>query len=86
MEADIDSFYGSMVLKKHKWRATKARAKEYRLIVDRLLQLVRGLIGAKKDEDNKVVIGVGLGKFSSKARLSSLHKSFSSYFVQKVSA
>jgi hypothetical protein len=38
----------------------------------------------KKDKDDKVVIGVGLGKFSSKTRLSSLHESFQSYFVQKV--
>jgi len=85
VEADLDSFYGSVVLKKHKWNARKARAKEYRLIADRLLQLVGGSTGAKRDEDNKVVIGVGLGKFSSKIRLSSLHESFQSYFVQKVS-
>ncbi|KAG0244112.1 hypothetical protein BG011_003038, partial [Mortierella polycephala] len=83
VEADLDSFYGSVVLKKHKWNARKARAKEYRLVADRLLQLVGGSTGAKRDEDNKVVIGVGLGKFSSKMRLSSLHESFSSYFVQK---
>ncbi|KAG0355497.1 hypothetical protein BGX24_006641, partial [Mortierella sp. AD032] len=84
VEDDLDSFYGSVVLKKHKWNARKARAEEYRLIADRLLQLVGGSTGAKRDEDNKVVIGVGLGKFSSKIRLSSLHESFQSYFVQKV--
>jgi hypothetical protein len=85
VEADLDSFYGSVVLKKHKWNARKARTEEYRLIADRLLQLVGGSTGAKRDEDNKVVIDVGLGKFSSKIRLSSLHESFQSYFVQKVS-
>jgi hypothetical protein len=42
-------------------------------------------MGAKRKENNKVVIGVGLGKFSSKIRLSSLHESFKSYFVQRVS-
>ncbi|KAF9540708.1 hypothetical protein EC957_003892 [Mortierella hygrophila] len=72
-------------LKKQKWNARKTRAEEYRLIADRLLQLVRGSTGAKRVEDNKVVIGVGLGRFPSKIRLSSLHESFQSYFVQKVS-
>ncbi|KAF9079119.1 hypothetical protein BGX23_005020, partial [Mortierella sp. AD031] len=83
VEGRLDSFYGNVVLKKHKWNARKARAEEYRLIADRLLQLVGGSTGAKRDENNKVVIGVGLGKFSSKTRLSSLHESFQSYFVQK---
>ncbi|KAK3834182.1 MAG: LOW QUALITY PROTEIN: hypothetical protein JOS17DRAFT_738316 [Linnemannia elongata] len=76
VEGDLDSFYGSVVLKKHKWNARKARTEEYRLIADRLLKLVGGSTGAKRHEDNKVVIGI---------RLSSLHESFQSYFVQKVS-
>lgn len=42
-------------------------------------------MGAKRDKDNKVIIGIGLGQFSSKIRLSSLHESFQPYFVQKVS-
>ncbi|KAF9138281.1 hypothetical protein BG015_002437 [Linnemannia schmuckeri] len=75
-----------MILKKHKWNAKKARTQEYRLVADRLLQLVGGSTGAKRDKDNKVVIGVGLGKFSSKIRLSSLHESFQSYFTQKARA
>ncbi|KAF9282081.1 hypothetical protein BGZ88_011207 [Linnemannia elongata] len=83
VEDDLDSFYGSVVLKKRKWNARKARAEEYRLTVDHLLQLVGGSTGAKRDEDNKDIIGVGLGKFSSKIRLSSLHESFQSCFVQK---
>ena len=84
VEAELDLFYENVVLKKHKWNASKARAEEYKLIANRLLQLVGGSTGAKRDEDNKVVIGVGLGKFSSKIRLSSLHESFLSYFVQMV--
>ncbi|KAG0352180.1 hypothetical protein BGZ54_002909, partial [Gamsiella multidivaricata] len=51
--------------------------------MDRLLKLIGGSIGRKREEANKVVIEVGLGKFSTKARLSSLHESFQSYFVQK---
>ncbi|KAF9117990.1 hypothetical protein BG015_006779, partial [Linnemannia schmuckeri] len=85
VEAQLDSFYGSVVLKKHKWNASKARAQEYRLIANRLLQLVGGSTGAKREKDNNVIIGVGLGKLSSKTRLSSLHESFQSYFVQMLS-
>ncbi|KAK3822387.1 MAG: hypothetical protein J3R72DRAFT_501860 [Linnemannia gamsii] len=82
VEAELDSFYGNVVLEKHKWNASKARAEEYRLIANRLLQLVGGSTGAKRDESNKVIIGMGLEKFSSKIRLASLHESFQSYFVQ----
>ncbi|KAF8938778.1 hypothetical protein BGZ47_008442, partial [Haplosporangium gracile] len=80
---DFDSFYGSVVLKKHRWNARKARTEEYRLIANRLLQLVGGSLGARREVKNKAIIGVGLGQFSCKTRLSSLHESFQSYFVQK---
>lgn len=85
VEHDLGQFYGNVVLKKHKWNARKARMEEYRLIANRLLQLIGGTMGAKRDAENKVIIGIGLGQFSSKNRLSSLHESFKSYFVKKVS-
>ncbi|KAG0248883.1 hypothetical protein BG011_009811 [Mortierella polycephala] len=79
----LDEFYNSNHrFKKHKWDAQRTKGDEFRLITDRLLKLVGGSIGHKRDEANKVVIGVGLGKFSSKFRLFSLHESFQSYFVQ----
>jgi len=85
VETHLDSFYGNVVLKKHKWNAGKARDEEYKQIASRLLKQVGGSLGARRDDSNKVVIGVGLGQFSTKTRLSSLHESFQSYFVQKVS-
>jgi len=85
VQAQLDSFYGNVVLKKHRWNAKKAHDEEYRLIANRLLELVGGSLGAKRKESNKVVIGVGLGQFSSRIRLSSLHESFKSYFIQRVS-
>lgn len=85
VESNLESFYASIVLRKHGWNARKARDKEYRLIADHLLGLVGGSTGAKRDEGNKVVIGIGLGQFSSRMRLSSLHGTFMSFFVQKVS-
>ncbi|KAI7829496.1 hypothetical protein BC939DRAFT_500321 [Gamsiella multidivaricata] len=84
VEAQLNEFYnGSNRFKRHKWDARRAKDAEYRLITDRLLKLVEGQIGRKREETNKVVIGVGLGKPSTKTRISSLHESFQSYFVQK---
>jgi len=80
----LEEFYGNVVLKKHKWNAQKARAEEYRIIANRLLRLVGGSLGAKREDENKVVIGIGLGDFSSRIRLSSLHGTFQSYFIQQV--
>ncbi|KAF9571209.1 hypothetical protein EC968_000857 [Mortierella alpina] len=72
VKGQLDTFYNDTNrFKNHKWDACRAKEEEYRLI------------GAQHDECNKVVIGVGLGKFSSNAKLTSLHESFQSYFVQK---
>lgn len=87
-EQRLDTFYNSKdnTFKKHKWDAQRARDGEYRIITDRLLRLVGGSIGCRRKDDNKVIIGIGLGQFSTKSRLSSLHESFQSYFLQKVRA
>ncbi|KAF9402069.1 hypothetical protein BGX21_011368 [Mortierella sp. AD011] len=45
--------------------------------------MVGGSIGAKKKDEDKVVIDIGLGDFKSKSRLSSLHGTFMAYFVTK---
>ncbi|OAQ22580.1 hypothetical protein K457DRAFT_295811 [Linnemannia elongata AG-77] len=64
----------------------RARQAEYQAIAESLLGIVGGSLG-RRVEDNKstdpILIGVGLGQFASKSRLSSLHSTFLSYFVQK---
>ncbi|KAI7825628.1 hypothetical protein BC939DRAFT_121676 [Gamsiella multidivaricata] len=87
VKEQLDEFYNkSATFKKHQWDARKAREAEFDIIADRLLNMVGGALGRQRDEEDKVVIGIGLGKFSSTGRLSSLHESFQSYFVQRVSA
>jgi hypothetical protein len=71
--------------KHHRWDARQAREEEFRTIANRPLGPVGGRIGAKRDPANLVVIGIGLGQFSSKTRLSSPHGPFMSFFVQLVS-
>ncbi|KAG9071218.1 hypothetical protein KI688_008763 [Linnemannia hyalina] len=66
----------------HQWDAKRARDQEFKLVGKRHLELVGGTPGAKRDGKNKVIIGVGLGEFSSSSRLSSLHTAFLKYFVQ----
>ncbi|KAI8606491.1 hypothetical protein EDD21DRAFT_410132 [Dissophora ornata] len=66
----------------HAWDARRALHEEFLVIADRLLKLVGGSIGAKRKEENMVIIALGLGKFGSSARLSSLHTAFFWFFVQ----
>lgn len=80
----LGEYYGNVALKKHLWNARKARQEEFRIIANRLLELVRGSLGAKRLDTNKVVIGIGLGDFASKIRLSSLDETFLSHFVTRV--
>ncbi|KAF9274645.1 hypothetical protein BGZ74_004285 [Mortierella antarctica] len=82
VEVELETFYNSIILKKHKWDAQRARDKEFKLIAKRLLKMVSGTPGQKRDEKNKVIIGIGLGEFSSTSQLSSLHSAFAAYFMQ----
>jgi hypothetical protein len=86
VESDLEAFYNNTTLKKHQWDAKRARDQEFKLVGRRLLGLVGGVPGVKRESSNKVIIGVGLGDFSSTSRLSSLHTAFSKYFVQLVSS
>ncbi|KAI8596280.1 hypothetical protein EDD21DRAFT_408500, partial [Dissophora ornata] len=81
-EMHLNEFYGNVILKKHKWSARKARDEEYQLIANRLLKLVDGSTGVKREESSKVVIGVGLGKFSTMSRLPPLHESFQPFLFK----
>ncbi|KAG0317269.1 hypothetical protein BGZ99_006411 [Dissophora globulifera] len=80
----FDVFYNTNnSVKKRQWDARKAHDAEFRIITERLLNVVGGSISRQRDEHNKVVIGVGLGQFSGRKRLSSLHTAFQSFFVKK---
>ncbi|KAF9368816.1 hypothetical protein CPB97_004232 [Podila verticillata] len=48
--------------------------------------MVDGLIGTREKEKDKdkVIIGIGLGRFASTSRLSSLHETFETFFVNKL--
>lgn len=82
----LDEFYNgnNMLFKKHKWDATRAKEEEFRLIANHVLKLVGGSIGRKQDPKSMVIIGIGLGQFSSDSGLSLLHETFMVYFVQLV--
>ena len=82
----LDKFYNgnNMLFERHCFDAKKARDAEFAVVAERLRNMVGGSTGRKRAADEKVVIGVGLGDFASKMRLSSLHTPFLAYFVQKV--
>lgn len=52
--------------------------------MDSLLCMVGGSISVRKKDEDKVVIGIGLGQFASSSRLSSLHGTFEAFFINKV--
>ncbi|KAK3821335.1 MAG: hypothetical protein J3Q66DRAFT_426414 [Benniella sp.] len=83
VEEHLHAFYNeNHTFKRKRWDSQKARQEEYQRITDSLLKMVGGSYGAKRDVNNNVVIGIGLGDFDSKGRLSSLHGSFSEFFVK----
>ncbi|KAK5828979.1 hypothetical protein F5H01DRAFT_12584 [Linnemannia elongata] len=71
--------------KKHAWDLERAKQAEYQALAERLLNVVGGSLG-RRVEDNEdkdpILFGVGLGQFSSNSKLSTLHSTFLSYFVQ----
>ncbi|KAF9913484.1 hypothetical protein FBU30_003314, partial [Linnemannia zychae] len=81
----LDAFYNgkNFHFKKYKYMSKKARMVEFHRVADSLLRMVGGSIGEKRREDQKVVIGVGLGDFTSTSRLTSLHGTFEAFFIQK---
>ncbi|KAI8596758.1 hypothetical protein EDD21DRAFT_238117 [Dissophora ornata] len=85
MQQQLDAFYNgnNNRLKKHKWDAQRAKNSEFIAITNRILKLVGGSIGCRMKEEQKVVMAVGLGQFSSSSRLSSLHEAFMAFFMQK---
>ncbi|KAG0098493.1 hypothetical protein BGZ93_011315 [Podila epicladia] len=84
----LDMFYNDrkFKFKRHKWLARRAREEEYHRLADGLLRMVGGSIGTKKKGEDKVIIGIGLGRFASTSRLSSLHGTFEAFFVNKARA
>ncbi|KAG0342132.1 hypothetical protein BG004_005747 [Podila humilis] len=62
---------------------TKARQRESNELADSLPCMVGGSLGEKKNENDIAVIGIGLERFTSTSRLSSLHGTFGAFFVQK---
>jgi hypothetical protein len=84
----LNGFYNDPEMKhlRHDWDAGRAHKAEFALLTDRLLSMVGGTIGKKRESNKKVVIGIGLGRFGTNTKLTSLHSSFSSYFVGKVCA
>ncbi|KAF9187611.1 hypothetical protein BGZ51_001195 [Haplosporangium sp. Z 767] len=82
----LDTFYNgnNFKFKRYKWYAKAAREEEYHRLMNALLSMVSGSIGAKKKDEDKVIIGVGLSRFKFMSRLSSLHYTFMTYFAKKV--
>ncbi|KAF9542693.1 hypothetical protein EC957_001748 [Mortierella hygrophila] len=71
----LDDFYNgnNQLYKRHGWDARRAKEEEFKTVANRLLNAVGGSVGRKREDDDMVVIGIGLGQFKSNSGLSSLH-------------
>ncbi|KAF9342319.1 hypothetical protein BGX26_007803, partial [Mortierella sp. AD094] len=83
VEQLLHDFYNgsNRLYQSHAWDAQRALEEEISMIANSLLKMVGGSSGVKRDEKNMVVIGIGLGQFSSSSRLTTLHNTFLSFFV-----
>jgi len=81
--ARLSEFYDTK--KKFRWDLKRAYQAEFQAIATSLLGIVGGSLGRPRDPDNPVLIGIGLGKFKSRGRLTSLHSAFLKYFIPLVS-
>ncbi|KAF9284831.1 hypothetical protein BGZ88_009765 [Linnemannia elongata] len=89
VETRLKSFYAGddNRFRKHSWDMERAKFAEYQALAERLLNVVGGSLGRRIEENedkDPILIGVGLGQFSSNTKLSSLHSTFLSYFVKTV--
>ncbi|KAK3832198.1 MAG: hypothetical protein JOS17DRAFT_116698 [Linnemannia elongata] len=57
METVLYDFHNKPAIKKNAWNAQRAKEQEFRLVADRLLQMIGGCTGAKRQDDNFVIIG-----------------------------
>ncbi|KAF9271681.1 hypothetical protein BGZ68_003203, partial [Mortierella alpina] len=76
----LQEFYGRQY-QKHAWDSRRAMEAEFAAAVDQLLHMVGGSVAKKRRPDNHVLFGIGLGQFSTKSGLTSLHGSVGSYLV-----
>ncbi|KAF9903765.1 hypothetical protein EC991_003368, partial [Linnemannia zychae] len=70
---------------RRQWDHARARQIEYQAMAERLLGIVGGSLGRRLEDnqdDDPILIGIGLGQFMSNGRLTSLHSSFLEYFIK----
>ncbi|KAF8925889.1 hypothetical protein BGZ58_000390, partial [Dissophora ornata] len=83
-EADLDKFYNNTNYWKHAWDSKLSRQEEFSKVANGLLQMVGGSIGQPRMEHQKVVIAIGLAKFTATHGPPALHGSFEAFFINTV--
>jgi hypothetical protein len=84
-ETDLDQFYNHTNFWKHQWDARLGRQEEFEKVANGLLRMVGGSSGRPRRDDQKVVVAIGLAKFTSTHGPPSLNGSFEAFFTNKVS-
>lgn len=85
VQSVLQSFYASKRFKRLAHDQKKARRGEFDVATNAILKMAGTHIGRHKMEKEDVLFAIGLGDFNTRTKLSSLHTSFSSHLICKVS-
>ncbi|KAF9996824.1 hypothetical protein BGZ79_009439 [Entomortierella chlamydospora] len=80
-ESDLDNFYNNSNIWKHQWDAKICCQEEYYQVADGLLKLIGGAVGRPRMPHQRVVIAIGLAKFTAVRGPPSLDGTFQSFFI-----
>jgi hypothetical protein len=81
----LQEFYGRKRILRLDHDMRKAKHAEFDVATDSLLRMVGSHIGRKRKDEEDVLFAIGLGKFNTRTKLSSMHGSLTAHMVSKVS-
>ncbi|KAF9545295.1 hypothetical protein EC957_011049, partial [Mortierella hygrophila] len=82
-EEDLDNFYNQTNFWKHKWDSEVCRQEEFCKVAEGLLKMIGGSVGRPRMPHQRVVIAIGLAKFTGARSLGYLVIGINEYFSSK---
>ncbi|KAG9071286.1 hypothetical protein KI688_005497 [Linnemannia hyalina] len=83
-EEDLDNFYNQTNFWKHKWDSEVCRQEEFCKVAEGLLKMIGGSVGRPRMPHRRVVIAIGLAKFTGVHGPPGLNGTFQAFFINLV--
>ncbi|CAO3682317.1 unnamed protein product [Umbelopsis vinacea] len=80
----LQEFYGRKRLLRLDHDSRNAKHAEFDVATDSLLRMVGSHIGRKRKDEEDVLFAIGLGKFNTRTKLSSMHGTLAAHMVSKL--